>query len=436
MSNANVVPFEVDRLKAKLIYGKTNTTFFTTLMYGIDIVVDNNQESAYITGDVIGLNEHFMSKHDDEEQQAILVHLICHKAFHHTTRKGAREEAEWNRACDYWVTDYMKTAGFILPDFMERDSRFTQEMLIDDIYQILIDERPPQDQDDNDDDSDDDEESENQDGNGGGNGDGDSDSEDDSDEDGDSDEDSDDDSEGEGKNSPNGGSNMSNDLQGDEARSPQEKAAAEDKVNDQVLQAAIAAEAADEAGSLPSGLQRMIDEYLNPTVPWATVLSNYLAAKSTDDYSWSKPNRRFEDIYMPTAYSEGMGRISIYIDCSVSVTQEEFLQELGEAQSIKDMFDPEEMDIIFFNQGIESITTFRKNEPLEINLPCSGGTNIFPVMKHIRDNPADVAVIFTDGYFHIDQDKPEGTPIFWGIVDNEKFTYPFGEVLPIKINTK
>ena len=361
----------MDKLKAKLIFAD-NTAFFTSMLYGLEFEEDYSADAAYTTGHMIGFNPDFMSVLSDDSQQFVLVHEICHVAFNHIPRAKGKDADKWNRACDYWINHYLVSVGFRMPPAPYTglyDERFTHDMSVNEIYNLLPDE-------------------------------------------------------------PEKENPMAGDIKPDPNDDPKEL---EDKTMEAVLRATLQAEKSKQAGTLPGGLQRMLHDYLNPQIPWSVVLANFLYEKSTDDYSWSRPNRRYEDIYIPSIISEGMGRIAIYIDCSCSVSQEEFAAQMTEAQALKDMFNPFTMDIIFFNQGIVSVTSFARDEQLDIELPVSGGTRIGPVMNHLDKHPADVAVIMTDGYFSHVPLEPS-TPIFWVIVDNTDFEYPFGTVLNIKVN--
>lgn len=381
--------FDLDKIKAKLIMSP-NTTFFTTLMYSVACKESNEVETAATDGSEVWFNPAFMELMDEDDQFFILLHELGHVGFCHPFRfKEDMNQEAWQVACDYWVNDYLVSQGYKLPKIGGLlNKKYNHEWAVNEIYDDLMkdpDNIPKPDMQDV-------------------------------------------------QQPGSGEGGKSSEGEGGEGvgKTQEQMEQLQQKAMNNAMRAAMAAEQAKEYGTIPSGLKRAIDEYLNPQLPWGVVLSNFLADKAADDYTWSKPNRRYADIYMPTRFSEAMGNINVYVDCSISVTQSEFEQEMGEVNSIKDIFDPAELKVIFFNHAIESEHVFLRDEPIDLTLPKSGGTDIGPVMKHLEDNPADVAIIFTDGHFYQKGKQPD-TEIFWGIVNNKKFTYPFGTVLNVEV---
>jgi len=87
-------------------------------------------------------------------------------------------------------------------------------------------------------------------------------------------------------------------------------------------------------GKFPQCLARLINEALHPTVPWQEVLRNFFRDVAKDDYSWSRPNKRFlqYDIYVPSLVSPSLGEIVVALDTSGSITQKLLAEFLAEVQ--------------------------------------------------------------------------------------------------------
>ena len=69
----------------------------------------------------------------------------------------------------------------------------------------------------------------------------------------------------------------------------------------------------------------MIGEILEPQINWKEMLYKYIRTPVKDDYNWARPNRRFlhMGIVLPTPYAHAMGDVSIIIDTSGSISDEE-----------------------------------------------------------------------------------------------------------------
>jgi predicted metal-dependent peptidase len=72
---------------------------------------------------------------------------------------------------------------------------------------------------------------------------------------------------------------------------------------------------------LPAGLGRTVEEVIHPPADWRSVLREFVATHARNDYSWSRPNRRFlaQGLYLPGLYSEELGEVVLAIDTSGSI---------------------------------------------------------------------------------------------------------------------
>lgn len=205
------------------------------------------------------------------------------------------------------------------------------------------------------------------------------------------------------------------------------------QVQNTVSKASTAARMDKSHGDLPGEIQRMIGELENPKVPWYIVLRNYFTAYAKTDYSWKKPNRRFfPDHILPSMHAASMGQISIYIDVSGSVSEEELTAFVTESMFIKEQLNPSELKIALFNTRIVKEYRFTNEQEVEgIEFAGCGGTRINPVIADIKDEQPQVALIFTDGEFSIPDDTPAtADDVYWVIYGNDGWSAPFGHTIP------
>ncbi|MCI0557422.1 MAG: hypothetical protein MN733_02925, partial [Nitrososphaera sp.] len=121
-------------------------------------------------------------------------------------------------------------------------------------------------------------------------------------------------------------------ARGDKAAS--EALAAEWKVN--VVAAATVQEREKGKGTLPAGLQKIVDEILDPRLDWKDVLSRWIGENGRrQDYTYRRPARRSESVgeYLPSAQRFGVDDIIVLWDTSGSMNGREG-EILGDVEAI------------------------------------------------------------------------------------------------------
>ena len=199
-----------------------------------------------------------------------------------------------------------------------------------------------------------------------------------------------------------------------------------------VVQAVQAAQMSDQAGSIPGEILLEIDKFLNPKLPWRVLLRRFFTEQSREDYSWKRPNRRYDDVYLPSMNSEdGLTKINYYLDTSGSVSDADILRFNSEVRHIKEEFQPEELNLITFDTSIRDEYHFAKDDPFEkIVVTGRGGTDLDPVAEHILKHKPNVAVIFSDLW--VDPMPSVGSiPVLWVVIGNPNAIVPFGQMVHI-----
>lgn len=213
---------------------------------------------------------------------------------------------------------------------------------------------------------------------------------------------------------------------GDDLMEPEDMDEAVAKAQEMVARAVMQADMANQSGSVPGDVRNAVERYRNPVLPWYTILEQYMTDKVNDDYSWSQRNRRYMDVHMPSLYSEGIGEIRCYFDCSGSITDEELKKECAECYGIKDILNPSRMVLRAFSCSLGKEQVSERQEEIVFEADTSGGTDILPIFKDLLEHQPEVAIIFTDGeYFHPANDGIE-TDVIFVIVGNAGYTNPYG----------
>lgn len=110
------------------------------------------------------------------------------------------------------------------------------------------------------------------------------------------------------------------------------------------------------AGNGAGGVDRLLQELLEPKVDWREQLREYVKAvcRAKDKSSWRKVNRRFlsTGTYMPSMIGERVGHLVIAIDTSGSIGNEELAEFLAEVKGIAEEVNPEKVDLLYWDSEV------------------------------------------------------------------------------------
>ncbi|WP_373510633.1 VWA-like domain-containing protein [Thiocapsa sp.] len=191
---------------------------------------------------------------------------------------------------------------------------------------------------------------------------------------------------------------------------------------------ADAAQQAQQAGKLGGEMARMIDDLLQPRLPWRMLLARYMTAVSRDDYSYARPSRRAGDFIMPSLRSHQMD-VLVAVDTSGSVKPAELDAFIGEIDALKGQVRAR-VTLLPCDAALCEGAPFRF-EPWEtFRLPerirGGGGTSFLPVFQWVErtgERP-DLLVYFTDAQGDFPPIEPS-FPVIWLVKGRGKV--PWGQ---------
>lgn len=200
------------------------------------------------------------------------------------------------------------------------------------------------------------------------------------------------------------------------------------------VNAAQAAMIAKQAGKLPASLERLIGELLEPQVDWREQLRHLMTETSGDDYSWSRPNRRYivDGLYLPGLYSQSAGRVVVAIDTSGSIT-DKMLQVFGsEVAAVCNSVMPAAIDVVYCDAKVNHVDHFDKGEEATFNMHGGGGTDFEPPFKWVEEQGFRPVcfIYFTDGYSDFKFDPPT-YPVIWCMTTEVEA--PWGQNLRVRV---
>ena len=173
---------------------------------------------------------------------------------------------------------------------------------------------------------------------------------------------------------------------------------------------------------------------------WRPVMRDFITdtCQGDDEATFAPPNRRFMplDLLMPSTYSEAMDDLVVAGDTSGSMGPL-YPAMFGEVAQILRTVKPRKVHVVWWDTEVAAVQTFDENsyDSIKDVLKPAGGGGTSPqcVLDYLSTNKIDPAAIvwLTDGY--IDNFKTRPTcPSLWGVLDNERFTPPFGKVVHVR----
>jgi predicted metal-dependent peptidase len=226
-----------------------------------------------------------------------------------------------------------------------------------------------------------------------------------------------------------------NDQDGDKPGKGRPKLSAEErqKIKDEIKEAMLAAAQASDAGSIPLGVKRMIQDLTDPKMNWRELLRMQLESTIKSDYTWMKTSRRGWDM---DAVMPGMNRtdaidIAVYIDMSGSIGEAQGKDFLSEVKGIMESFESYKIHIACFDTEVYNPQQYN-SENLdsieEYELAGGGGTDFDCIFRHLKDEQIEPKrlVVFTDGYPCGSWGDPNYCDTVWIIHGDKNPNPPFG----------
>ena len=357
-----------------------SSPFFASIALHLKLKEDIKCETAYTDSVVLGYNPSFIESLTVAEVKTLICHEVLHIAMLHPFRRQDRNHKRWNIACDYAINPILQNSGFTLPEGGLVTSEYS-DLEAEKIYDMLPDIK-----------------------------------------------------------------DMHQDyvMIGDvrdyrekEAEDGYQKQLAQQLQDIKVMltQATLVAKA---QGMMPGKLDRMINEILQPKLPWQEILSRFITEYACNDYNWKNPNKRYlySDIYLPGVNSPTLGTIAVIIDTSGSVNQKELDIFASELKSILSSYPDTTIEVIYVDSKVANVQTLTLHE-LELQAKGGGGTDFRPGFEYIEKetlNPSCI-IYFTDGFCNSFPDEPD-YPTLWAITSSMTFKPPFGEVISISLQDK
>jgi len=186
-------------------------------------------------------------------------------------------------------------------------------------------------------------------------------------------------------------------------------------------------------GSLPAGVQKLLDELLDPKVHWATVLSQWLGENAgKQDFTYQRPSRRSESVgeMMPGILRTDLPDVTILWDTSGSMNG----QETAILSEVADIVDELGLSIRLIVCDCAIYADVDKLDNIEAVIPHvqgGGGSDFSPAFDRLmEENNTSVVVAFTDGYIGVPAMQPDSLKgVLWVITDRGQRPAQWGRAI-------
>ena len=357
---------QVSTARSKLLLSQP---FFATLLLTMPVVYRDDLWLMATDGKRLMVNPANCEALPIPQIQTVLCHEVLHVAFQHvpTMLRLKLDTNTWNRATDYAINLVLVEAGMSPIKGWLYDNQYKGLTALQ-IYDRLLQEPPPS--------------------AGGGQ-----------------------EEEGDESGTPGGTPSQGRGDQSDQNRGPGgtgwdlevpehggDPAELAKDMREVAQRVAQAANMARMAGKMPAGLDRLIKEMLEPMVPWATVLQDYMTRVTKDDETWRRRNRRFAHAYLPSRHSDRMGEVIFIGDTSGSISNTELSRMATEVTAIAEQLKPEMIRLLWADTEVAGEQTFECGEPVECCPQGGGGTDMRVPLAYAEEHDPQVVVLATDGY--------------------------------------
>lgn len=381
-----------DVIKKAKVQLTINHPFFAQIVLHRKIDIEDKVSTAYITrrGRIV-VGTRFAAQLKVQQAVFLLAHEAMHYAMLHLLRRKHRKPGKWNVACDAVINDLLETAK--VGEFIDGGVQMPGSK--DKTSEKVYDELPDQG------------------GKGKGKG-----------------------KKGQSSGQPDGTYQPGegwDDLMDEDGEGQLDDATTqeiEESIRQELAQAAAVAK---QQGTMPAGMERFVEDIINPKTPWYILLERFMTSYVKADYSYRRPNRRFlsRGLYLPSADKlPQMGTVVVVVDTSGSIGPE-LPHFLGHINSIMAQCRPESIWVIHCDAEVHEAKEYRLEDlPIRIDkFKGGGGTSFKPPFKYVdkHDIRPEVLVYLTDMYGGFPSKAP-GYETVW-LSTSKDMKAPFGQVI-------
>jgi len=206
------------------------------------------------------------------------------------------------------------------------------------------------------------------------------------------------------------------------------------EMQDAFKEAVISAAQNCEAGNIPEGVKRILDDLAAPKMNWRDLLQQQIQSIIKSDFTWMRPNRKSQhyDAILPGMKNAEALSVAISIDLSGSISYEMMRDFLSEVHGIMQQYPEFEIDLWTFDTRVynhQKFTADNADDLLSYDMHGGGGTDFMCNWEYMKEEGIEPKrfVMFTDGYPCGSWGDPDYCDTVFILHNGEKsMTSPFG----------
>lgn len=177
-----------------------------------------------------------------------------------------------------------------------------------------------------------------------------------------------------------------------------------DAMKDEIREAVLQAAQGSNAGNLPGGVERIVNNLTNPKMDWRSLINMKIPSLQKNDYTYRRVNKKYaqQGIIMPGMDQQESIDVCIAVDTSGSISQKTLEEQVSEVLGIMEMYDEFTIRIWQFDTAVYGYAEFTKDTASDIlhyEVKGGGGTDFdvnWTFMKEQGIEP-ELFIMFTDG---------------------------------------
>lgn len=198
-------------------------------------------------------------------------------------------------------------------------------------------------------------------------------------------------------------------------------------------------DSSNKRGTLPMFAERMLEKLKKPQTDWRTILNDFIQEEICD-YSFSSPDRRFQDspFFLPDfnemGKNDNVNDILFFVDTSGSISDKDMTTAYSEIKGAIDQFGGKLQGWLgFFDAAIIEPKPFSSFDEFIAIKPAGGGGTDFQIIfeyvnRHMKEKKPNCIIILTDGYAPFPKEEiANNIPVLW-LINNEDVTPPWGKI--------
>jgi predicted metal-dependent peptidase len=320
--------------------------FFASALLQTPFVEDPTCETAWTDMTVIGYNPEFIEGLDVPTVKFVVIHELMHILLKHGLRRGNRDPERWNKACDYAINIMLQDLGFKVWKWALVDAKY-RGLTAEQIYALREQEQGQQGQ------------------------------------------------PPPGQGPGQGG--LGGDLRPVPAVTPEKAAEIEHEISKTIARASAIAR---QHGVMPGELAAIIGATYEEEVPWEQVLIDYMTTCVAQDENWSRRNRRYSEVILPSHKSNGMDELTIVADSSGSMFTKEIFERIAVAVNhITTVIKPMTVRVIWADdKDCSNVDIFEDGNEVVLHPKGGGGTDMRKPLTYVEQYSPEVVLLLSDGF--------------------------------------